>query len=171
LVNFDKFDWAEIFGTVQAVSGMTRNQVRTLTAEIIEKSVAKHSSGQLQYVGDSATGYDFVDLDGVRWECKSKQNLFQTKSNTTKEIILKNYFGLSGEHIEQTFDKMILIDSVQNTVGIIPWTIAAMCGKIRNSTITMRVNLEDIEYVVKNVEPIKKPFFEPILNNFILETI
>lgn len=171
LVNFEKFDWASIFGTVESVGSMKRPQLRPLSAEIIELSIAKHSAGQLQYVGNSATGHDFIDQNNVRYECKSKIALFQQKSYFTKEIILSNFFGLMTDKIEQTFDHLILLDSSQNKVGIVSFTDATKCCKIRNSSITTRIPLADIKYVAQNITTTKKPNFEHILNNFILEAI
>lgn len=150
---------------------MTRNQVRGLTAEIIEKSIAKHSNGQLTYVGDDAVGYDFVDTAGIKYECKSKQNLFQKKSYFTKEIIIKNYFGVMTASIPKTFDYMLLIDTVSNVAGIVSFDDCVKCAIIRNSSITTKIPLTDIKYVAQQITPTKKPNFEDVLNNFIAENL
>lgn len=150
---------------------MTRNQVRGLTAEIIEKSIAKHSNGQLEYAGDIANGYDFIGTDGFKYECKSKQDLFQKKSYFTKEIILKNYFGVMTEAIPKTFDRMILIDTVKNSAGIVSFEDCVKCAIIRNSSITTKIPLVDIKYVANNITPNNKPNFETVLNKFIFDTL
>ena len=171
MVDFSIFDWENIFGVVESVSTCSRNQLRPLSAEIIEKSISKYSGGQLQYMGDCVNGYDFCDTEGIRYECKSKKGMFQKKSFFTKEIIVKNYFGLMTDNIPQTFDQMILMDTTQNSVGIISHQTAVKCARITNSSITTRIPLTDVKYVARNVTPTKKPNFENILNNFISQAI
>ena len=171
MVDFNLFDWNAIFSTVSSCSSMTRCQLRPLSAEIIEKSVSKYSGGQLQYIGDSANGCDFLDAAGIRYEFKSKKELFQKKSFFSKEIILKNYFGVQTSSIIQTFDYMILMDTTQNSAGIVSYQNSVKCARINNSSITTRIPLADIKYLTKSITLTKKPNFENILNDFIAQAI
>ena len=88
------FDFPEIFGTVKSTDGLKRNQVRPLRAEIQEIAIAKYSGGQLRYVGDHEDGRDFVGIhDGLFYESKGMDGLFQKTVPWTKQITLKNFQG------------------------------------------------------------------------------
>jgi hypothetical protein len=171
VTDFNKFNWVSIFNTIASVSTMTRNQLRCIRTEIIELALSKHSDGQLSYVGDSTNGCDFIDTDGIRYECKSRNKMFKTKNGFTKEIILKNFYRKSEPITSQTFDRMIMIDTNLNTVGVVDYNIAIEYSNITDSIITTKVDLNKINYVAENIVPNKVTNFENTLNNLIFEHI
>lgn len=157
MINFDLFNWEEIFGTAVASEGMKRAQARGLRTEIIELSIAKHSSDQFTYVGmNDMLGHDFVTKEGHRWECKCKERMFNKKVPTTSDIILKNYAGKRIDKLEQKFDYMLLIDTVHMSVAYAPYTAVTKNMKINDANIITKVHYNDMEWVKLNVLPKKK---------------
>jgi hypothetical protein len=172
MVDFAKFNWTSIFNVIKSVESMNRNQLRSLKAEILEKSIAKHSDGQLSYVGDTNNGVDFVDADGVRFECKSRINMFSvSKNNCTKEIILKNFYRKSTPVITQTFDHLIMVDTNNNTVGVVDYDTAIEYSIVKDSIVTTKVALSKIKYVAENIITTNVINFEQLLNAMIIQHI
>lgn len=171
MVDFQKFNWLSIFNTIASTATMKRNQTRCLRAEISEKALMKHSDGQLEYVGDTMNGVDFIDSLGIKYECKSRDKMFISKNGYTKEIILKNFYRKSTPTIEQTFDKMILIDSYSHSVGVVDYKTAIANAKITDSIITTKIKLDEIEYIAQNVVTTNTINFEHILNRLIYNHI
>ena len=171
MVDFSNFDWTAIFNVVASTAKMTRNQMRCLRTEIIELAISKHSGDQLRYVGDSMNGCDFIDNDGIRYECKSRQKLFTSKNEFTKEIILKNFYRKSEPIVHQTFDHMIMMDSTNNSVGVVDYDTAIKYSNVTDSIITTKIALDNIDYVAINVVPSSITNFEETLNNLIFATI
>ena len=172
MVNFNKFDWVKIFNVVASTNTLKRNQMRPLRTEIIELAVSKYSDGQLQYIGDTTNGCDFLDDDGVRYECKSRDSLFsKSRSGYSKEIILKNFYRKTDLVYEQTFDHLIMLDTVNNIVAVCDHTTAIKNSNITDSIITTKILLEDLKYVVKNVLCNNIFNFEYVLKNLISENI
>ena len=94
MIDHTRFDFSSIFGVVKSTDGLKRNQTRPLRAEVQEIAIAKYSGGQLQYVGDKETGRDFYGIiDGLYYESKGMDGLFQKTVPYTKEITLKNFQG------------------------------------------------------------------------------
>jgi hypothetical protein len=157
MIDFNLFNWEEIFGTAVASEGMKRAQARGLRTEIIELSIAKHSSNQFKYVGMNDTlGHDFVTNDGIRWECKCKERMFNKTVPTTSDIILKNYAGKRIDVLDQKFDYMLLIDTVNMSVAYAPYNSVTKNMKINDANIITKVHYNDMEWVKLNVLPKKK---------------
>lgn len=172
MINFDKFDWSEIFGTAVASEGMKRAQARGLRTEVIELSIAKHSGGQFTYVGMNDTlGHDFVTKDGQRWECKSREKMFNKKVPTTSDIILKNYAGKKIETLEKKFDYMLLIDTVTMSAAYAPYEAVVKHIKINDANIVTKVHYNDMEWIALNVLPKKKGDFAKALQTLIEEIV
>ena len=92
MINPELFNFAEIFGVIESTNGLKRNQTRPLRAEVQEIAIAKYSGGQLQYVGDTQNGRDFIGiLDNLSYESKGMDGIFQKTVPYTKEITLKNF--------------------------------------------------------------------------------
>lgn len=172
MVDFTKFNWIGIFNSIDSTKSMKRNQLRCLRTEIIELAIAKHSDNQLFYVGDSTNGVDFVDAVGVKYECKSRDKMFaKSKNGFTKEIILKNFYRKTDPIISQTFDHMIMVDSINNIVGVVDYDTAIENIIIKDSIITTKVVLDKIKYVAKNIITSNTVNFEQVLNRMIVEHI
>lgn len=169
-VDFTKFKWKEIFGTVQQVQGLKRNQTRPLRTEIIELAIEKYSGGQLKYVGDTENGKDFIGIDGLRYECKCKEKMFQ-KDNMSTEIVLRNFQGNNTGVPEKTFDVMILIDTGTNSASICGWEECLENLNIKSSGVCFRVNKEKVKLIAENIKPKKKECLSEKLRNVILESI
>ena len=129
--------------------------------------MAKYSAGQLEYVGDLLDGRDFVSSQGLYYESKAMDNLFQKRVKYTRPIILKNFHGVRKEDIEQTFDYMLLWDTEQYSMGICSWEAAIKNMKIEDADIKTRIDHEDIDFIVRNVSPISKPSILKEINTVI----
>ena len=172
MINYELFDFPSIFGVVKSTENLKRNQTRPLRAEIQEIAIAKYSCGQLKYVGDKENGRDFYGLvDGLFYESKGMDGLFQKKVNYTKEITLKNFQGNNLGLPEKTFDYMLLWDTKNYSVGICDWDACIKNTKIKDATISFRVNYCDITFLAKNVTPIEKPDFSVKLYDLIEEMV
>ncbi len=112
-------NWKKVFGVINSVSTLTRNQTRPLRTEIVEMAIAKYSGGKLKYVGDSADGMDFEGSDGLRYECKMQGTIFQPTTPHSAKVILKNHYSTKKHDIKKTFDKMIFIDTKKRKVGVV----------------------------------------------------
>lgn len=172
MVDFTKFNWTSIFNSIDSTKSMKRNQLRCLRTEIIELAIAKHSDNQLFYVGDSTNGVDFVDTDGVKFECKSRDKMFaKSKNGFTKEIILKNFYRKTDPIISQTFDLLIMVDSVYNTVGVVDYNTAIENSVIKDSIVTTKVALNKVRYIAENIITNNSVNFEQVLNKMIIQHI
>lgn len=112
-------NWKKVFGVINSVSTLTRNQTRPLRTEIVEMAIAKYSSGKLKYVGDSADGMDFEGSDGLRYECKMQGTIFQPTTPHSAKVVLKNHYSTKKKDVKKTFDKMIFIDTKKRKVGVV----------------------------------------------------
>lgn len=171
MVDFQKFNWLSIFNAIASTSTLKRNQTRTIRTEIIELAISKHSDNQLSYVGDTMNGCDFLDKFGIRYECKSREKMFGAKNGFTKEIILKNFYRKSTPIIQQTFEHMIMIDTYNNTVGVVNYNNAVEYNNVTDSIITTKVLLNKIDYVAVNIVPTNTINFEHVLNKLIYDHI
>lgn len=169
-VDFSKFNWKEIFGTVKQVQGLKRNQTRPLRTEIIELAIEKYSNKQLRYVGDVENGKDFIGSDGLRYECKCKEKMFQ-KDKMSTEIVLRNFQGNNTGIPEKTFDVMILIDTGTNSASICSWEDCIENVSIKSSGVCFRVHKDKVKFIAENVAPKNKTCLSEKLRNVILESI
>jgi len=172
MIDSKLFNFSEIFGVVESTSGLKRNQTRPLRAEVQEIAIAKYSGGQLRYVGDSENGRDFYGVvDGLYYESKGMDGLFQKTVPYTKEITLKNFQGNNLGLPEKTFDYMLLWDTKNYSVGICNWDACMKHITIKDATVAFRVDYNDIEFLAKNVVPSKKEDFATKLYNLIEATV
>ena len=106
---WSKFNWSGIYGAAENMKSMSDNMSKFISAQVLEKAVEKYSCGQLKYVGDTEDGLDFIGIDGLRYELKSANKIYQPTTPYTKWLTLKNFRGNS-TGITKTFDKIIAID-------------------------------------------------------------
>ena len=172
MLNFKTFDLSSIFGVVKSTDGLKRQQTRPLRAEVQEIAIAKYSGGQLQYVGDSENGRDFLGIhDKLYYESKGMDNMFCKTIPWTKEITLKNFQGRNKGLPEKTFDYMLLWDTKTYTIGICSWDACMKKTDIKDAVISFRVHFDDIKFVTKNVSPKDKGDFGAKLYNLINESV
>jgi len=166
-------NWSKVFGVVNSVSTLMRNQTRPLRTEIVEMAIDKYSNGNLKYVGDSADGMDFEGSDGLRYECKLQGTIFQPNVPHTKKVILRNHRGKNLGVPTKTFDRMIFIDTGKNRVGVVNFEDLTMFNNDAN--VQCRVEDQSIVDVVatdviadKSYEGLnmEKIIFEAIQKNF-----
>ena len=172
MINPDLFNFSEIFGVIESTNGLKRNQTRPLRAEVQEISIAKYSGGQLRYVGDTENGRDFIGIiDGLYYESKGMDGLFQKRVPYTKEITLKNFQGNNLGLPEKTFDYMLLWDTKNYTVGICSWDACMKHTTIKDATVAFRVDYVDIQFLAKKVIPVQKEDFAKKLYELIEESV
>ena len=153
-IDWNNFNWPEIFGTIHAVAPMmSNNQHKFLISDIIEGAIAKHSDDQLEYVGNKTVGQDFQGIDGLRYECKTMKSLIQKTTYRTKSIILKNYRSACLGVPDQTFDYMIAIDYTQNTVLMADWNTCFNDYEVNDSNLTIRLNEQQCFVLADKVNP------------------
>ena len=106
-LDISRINLEEFFGCVNATNTtqMKSNAFKTIRTWLQEKSFAKWSGGQLQYVGDYKDGVDFTSEDNVNYEMKGKLKMFN-KNGSTSSIVLKN-FQSDNKVIEKTVKEMI----------------------------------------------------------------
>lgn len=172
MINPNLFDFPSIFGVVKSTDGLKRNQTRPLRAEVQEISIAKYSSGQLKYVGDTENGRDFFGLiDHLYYESKGMDGLFCKTIPWTKWVTLKNFQGKNLGLPEKTFDYMLLWDTKTYTVGMCTWDACMKKTIIKDATVSFRVHFDDITFLAKNVIPVEKEDFATRLYNLIEEMV
>ena len=122
MIDISRFNLEEFFGCVNATNTkqMKSNAFKTIRTWLQEKSFAKWSDGQLQYVGDYKDGVDFTSVDNLLYEMKGKLKMFN-KNGSTSSIILKNFQSEKNKVIEKTFDYMLLVDTGSMTIGVTDW--------------------------------------------------
>ncbi len=139
-------NWSKVFGVINSVDSLKRNQTLPLRTEIVEMAIDKYSDGKLRYVGDSADGMDFEGTDGLRYECKMQGTIFQPTTPHSAKVILKNHRGKNLGTPEKTFDRMIFIDTGKRKVGVVNFDDLTMFKNDAN--VTCRVEDQKIIDVV-----------------------
>ena len=174
MIDFNKFDFPSIFGVVKSTDGLKRQQTRPLRAEVQEIAIAKYSGDQLKYVGDTENGRDFLGIhDGLYYESKGMDRLFQKRTPYTREITLKNYHTNKTGLPEKTFDYMLLWDTENYTAGICSWD---SCMKKKNiklkaAGVKFKVHYNDITFIANNVIPKGRDDFGAKLTKLIEESV
>ena len=153
LINLEEF-----FGCVNATNTtqMKSNAFKTIRTWLQEKSFAKWSGGQLQYVGDYKDGVDFTSVDSVNYEMKGKLKMFN-KNGSTSSIVLKNFQG-ENKVIERTFDYMLLVDTGSMAIGITDWDTVEKRIYYTPKSPTAKVKFlpGDFTMLAKDIKPAEK---------------
>jgi len=169
-IDFSRFNWKEIFGTVKATDGLKRPQTRGLRTEIQEIATAKHSDGQFTYVGTKENGKDYYSSNGFAWEDKSTVGMFSGRTKT-KQFILKNFQGNNTGEIKKTFDYILLKDTGSMSVAWATWEAVRKNVVVTDATIKSHVNYCDLHFIETNVVPSNKGNFAQTLEKLIEELV
>ena len=169
MINIDRINLEEFFGCVNATNTkeMKSNAFKTIRTWLQEKSFAKWSDGQLEYVGDFKDGVDFVSEDNINYEMKGKLKMFN-KNGSTSSIVLKNFQG-DNKVIEKTFDYMLLVDTGSMAIGITDWDTVEKRIYYTPKSPTAKVKFlpGDFTMLAKDIKPAeKKTTTAEILGNF-----
>jgi hypothetical protein len=170
MIDWSRFDWEEIFGSVKSTDGLKRKQTRPLRTEVQEIATAKYSDGQLIYVGDKEDGKDYIDCNGFFVEDKGQEGMFCKTINRTKVFTLKNFQGNQTEFIK-TFDYIILKDTKAMSVGWAKWEAVAKNVEIKDAIITSFVDYDDLHMIEFFVTPKTKSDFGAKLRKLIEEHV
>ena len=157
-LDISRINLEEFFGCVYATNTtqMKSNAFKTIRTWLQEKSFAKWSDGQLQYVGDYKDGVDFTSEDNVNYEMKGKLKMFN-KNGSTSSIILKNFQG-DNKVIEKTFDYMLLVDTGSMALGITDWETVEKRIYYTPKSPTAKVKFlpGDFTMLAKDIKPAEK---------------
>jgi hypothetical protein len=158
MINIDRINLEEFFGCVAATNTtqMKSNAFKTIRTWLQEKSFAKWSDGQVQYVGDYKDGVDFTSEDNVNYEMKGKLKMFN-KNGSTSSIVLKNFQG-ENKVIERTFDYMLLVDTGSMAIGITDWDTVEKRIYYTPKSPTAKVKFlpGDFTMLAKDIKPAEK---------------
>lgn len=158
MINIERINLEEFFGCVEATNTtqMKSNAFKTLRTWLQEKSFAKWSDGQLEYVGDFKDGVDFVSDDKVNYEMKGKLKMFN-KNGSTCAVDLKNFRGET-KVVEKTFDYMLLVDTESMTIGVTDWETVKKRVYFTPKSPVAKFKLlpGDFTILVSNVKPAEK---------------
>jgi hypothetical protein len=168
MIDINRINLQEFFGCVEATNTtqMKSNAFKTIRTWLQEKSFAKWSGGQLEYVGDFKDGVDFVSTDKVNYEMKGKLKMFN-KNGSTGVIDLKNFRGET-KVVEKTFDYMLLVDTDSMSIGVTDWDTVKkrMYFTPKSPVAKFKLLPGDFQILAKNVKPAKKSITSAeILNN------
>jgi|TARA_R100001460_G_scaffold47600_1_gene85416 hypothetical protein len=157
-LDISQINLEEFFGCVAATNTtqMKSNAFKTIRTWLQEKSFAKWSGGQLQYVGDYKDGVDFTSEDNVNYEMKGKLKMFN-KNGSTSSIVLKN-FQSDNKVIEKTFDYMLLVDTGSMAIGITDWETVNKRIYYTEKSPTAKVKFlpGDFTILAKDIKPAEK---------------
>ena len=157
-LDISRINLEEFFGCVNATNTtqMKSNAFKTIRTWLQEKSFAKWSGGQLQYVGDYKDGVDFTSEDNVNYEMKGKLKMFN-KNGSTSSIVLKNFQG-DNKVIEKTFDYMLLVDTGSMALGITDWETVEKRIYYTPKSPTAKVKFlpGDFTMLAKDIKPAEK---------------
>ena len=170
MIDWTRFDWEEIFGTVKSTDGLKRKQTRPLRTEVQEIATSKYSDGQLIYVGDEENGKDYIDCNGLSVEDKGQEGMFTKTKGRTKVFTLKNFQGNKTKFVK-TFDYIILKDTKAMSVGWATWEAVAKNVEIKDAIITSFVDYDDLHMIEFFVTPKTKPDFGAKLRKLIEEHV
>lgn len=168
MINIDRINLQEFFGCVNATNTkqMKSNAFKTIRTWLQEKSFAKWSDGQLEYVGDYKDGVDFVSEDNINYEMKGTLRMFN-KNGSTKSIILKNFHS-ENKVVEKTFDYMLLVDTERMSMAYVDWDTVEKRIYYTPKSPNAKVKFlpGDFTMLAENIEPTKKSITsDQILDN------
>ena len=155
-LDFADFNLNRIFEVIvssQTIKGAQNNFFRT---EIQEKAIAKHSGGQLAYVHE--IGYDFTDVDEVRYESKGQNVVWNADGNQRSSgIVIKNTMPskkIGQDTKEQTFDYIFIWETGHRLSLYIATWEQCKNNIVRNSSgfTLQELNKKDLYCVVDNYD-------------------
>jgi len=163
-IDFSCINLAEFFGCVKATntSQMKSNAFKTFRTYLQEKSFAKWSDGQLNYVGDYQDGKDFVDAFGTFYEMKGSLGLFNKNGSCKRVVLINKRPGkrknkeLKKEDIAKTFEYMFLVDTKNMTIGYTDWDTVYSRTECDGAGATFKLEKGDYKVLASNIIPIEK---------------
>lgn len=156
-IDFSRINLEEFFGCVEATNTtqMKSNAFKTLRTWLQEKSFAKWSDGQMEYVGDFKDGVDFISQHNENYEMKGSLKMFN--KNGTCVVTLKNFQG-ENKVVQKTFDYMLLVDTFSMSIGITDWDTVNKRVYFTPKSPTAKFKLlpGDFTMLCKNIKPAPK---------------
>jgi hypothetical protein len=154
-IDWEKVNWEKIFGAIYNMKELKGPQYNFMKSDIAEHALEKYSDGQLKYIGNVSKGKDFEGIDGLNYEMKCMDGLIQKTTYRTKAITLKNFHTNNTGIPDQTFDKMIAVDTKQNSVLWCDWNVMDM--KLNDATVSCVLDVRKCDKLLTNVTPRQKP--------------
>jgi len=163
-IDFSRINLEEFFGCVKATNTkqMKSNAFKTFRTYLQEKSFAKWSDGQLNYVGDYEDGRDFVDDSGTFYEMKGSLGLFN-KNGSCKRVVLvnkrpgkKKIKELKKEDVQKTFEYMLLVDTKNMSIAYTDWDTVYSRIECDGAGATFKLENGDYKMLESNIIPTEK---------------
>jgi hypothetical protein len=163
-IDFSLINLEEFFGCVKATNTkqMKSNAFKTFRTYLQEKSFAKWSGGQLNYVGDYEDGRDFVDNSGTFYEMKGSLGLFN-KNGSCKRVVLinkrpgkKKIKELKKEDVQKTFEYMLLVDTKNMSIAYTDWDTVYSRIECDGAGATFKLESGDYKMLESNIVPTEK---------------
>lgn len=163
-IDFNRINLEEFFGCVKATNTpqMKSNAFKTFRTYLQEKSFAKWSDGQLDYVGDYEDGKDFVDPSGIFYEMKGSLNLFNKNGSCKRVVLINKRPGkrkikeLKKEDIQKTFEYIFLVDTENMSIAYTDWDTVYSRMECDGAGATFKLEKGDYKVLASNVTPVKK---------------
>lgn len=123
-----KINYNNFFSMVEEIGpDLNDRKNRFDKADLLESAVEANSAKRLMWVDQ--LGYDHIDIDGIKFECKSQANCIYTKNGKLKEktatLKLTNTLQKSiNKKLEATADYLLIIDTGSDksySMGIISY--------------------------------------------------
>jgi len=163
-IDFSRINLAEFFGCVEATNTpqMKSNAFKTFRTYLQEKSFAKWSDGQFEYVGDYEDGKDFVDPSGTFYEMKGSLNLFNKNGSCKRVVLINKRPGkrkikqIQKEDIQKTFEYMFLVDTENMSIAYTDWDTVYSRMECDGAGATFKLENGDYKVLASNITPVKK---------------
>lgn len=163
-IDFNRINLEEFFGCVKATNTpqMKSNAFKTFRTYLQEKSFAKWSDGQLNYVGDYENGKDFVDPSGIFYEMKGSLNLFNKNGSCKRVVLINKRPGkrkikeIEKQDIQKTFEYMFLVDTENMSIAYTDWDTVYSRMECDGAGATFKLEHGDYKVLASNITPIKK---------------
>jgi hypothetical protein len=163
-IDFNRINLEEFFGCVKATNTtqMKSNAFKTFRTYLQEKSFAKWSDGQLDYVGDYENGKDFVDPSGIFYEMKGSLNLFNKNGSCKRVVLINKRPGkrkikqIQKEDIQKTFEYMFLVDTENMSIAYTDWDTVYSRMECDGAGATFKLENGDYKVLASNITPVKK---------------
>ena len=163
-IDFNRINLEEFFGCVKATNTpqMKSNAFKTFRTYLQEKSFAKWSDGQLDYVGDYENGKDFVDPSGIFYEMKGSLNLFNKNGSCKRVVLINKRQGkrkikeIEKQDIQKTFEYMFLVDTENMSIAYTDWDTVYSRMECDGAGATFKLEKDDYKVLASNITQIKK---------------
>ena len=163
-IDFNRINLEEFFGCVKATNTpqMKSNAFKTFRTYLQEKSFAKWSDGQLDYVGDYENGKDFVDPSGIFYEMKGSLNLFNKNGSCKRVVLINKRPGkrkikeIEKQDIQKTFEYMFLVDTENMSIAYTDWDTVYSRMECDGAGATFKLEKDHYKVLASNITPVKK---------------